>query len=355
MTNALPQAEVRRVLPANVTRWAWILVVIGIVLYGTGYSLDVKRSVLNNIVGFLFLASVAGGALFLIALEYLAGAVWSVPMRRVNEFLAGLMPVVPLLAIPLLFHLSDAFSWTQAGATQVEGGQVSNSPYLNVNFFVARFIGVFLLLNLFYFLFTRNSVKQDTTGDPKLTTRNVRLAAVFMPLFAILITVIAIDWAMSLDPHWYSTIFGVYYFAGTVLAGLAASTYVIVRFHEAGYLPGLQRDHFYSLGALLFAFINFWAYIAFSQFLLIWYANLPEETVWFIRRWSGGWQYVSILLIIVHFVVPYFALLMQDSKMDPKRLKVMAIWILFAHLLDIYWLVMPSYSEGVPLSWMEIG
>jgi hypothetical protein len=355
MTNALPRAEVRKELPPNVTRWAWILVVVGIVLYGTGYSLDVKRSVLNNIVGFLFLVSVAGGSVFLIALEYLAGAVWSVPMRRVNEFLGGLMLIVPLLAIPLLFHLSDAFSWTQASVSHVEGGQASNSPYLNVTFFVARFIVVFLILNLFYLLFTRNSVKQDTTGDPKLTTWNVRLAAVFMPMFAILITLIAIDWAMSLDPHWYSTIFGVYYFSGTVLAGLAPSTYVIVRFHEAGFLPGLQRDHFYSLGALLFAFINFWAYIAFSQFLLIWYANLPEETVWFIRRWSGGWQYVSILLIIVHFVVPYFALLTQDSKMDPKRLKLMAIWILFAHLLDVYWLVMPSYSEGVPLSWMEIG
>jgi hypothetical protein len=105
----------------------------------------------------------------------------------------------------------------------------------------------------------------------------------------------------------------------------------------------------------MFGFVNFWAYIAFSQFLLIWYANLPEETDWFIKRWTGGWEYVSIVLIIVHFVVPYFALLMQDAKMDPKRLKLMAIWILFAHLLDMYWLVMPSYGEGVPLSWMEIG
>jgi hypothetical protein len=106
---------------------------------------------------------------------------------------------------------------------------------------------------------------------------------------------------------------------------------------------------------LLFAFINFWAYIAFSQFLLIWYANLPEETFWFIKRWKEGWEYVSILLIIVHFVVPYFALLTQDSKMDTKRLKLMSIWILFSHLLDLYWLVMPTYGEGIPFGWMEIG
>ena len=212
-----------------------------------------------------------------------------------------------------------------------------------------------MILNLFYYFFTKNSSKQDVSRDPHLTTLNVRLAAVFMPVFAILISLIAIDWAMSLEPHWYSTIFGVYYFAGTVLAGLAATTYIVVRFHEAGYFTNLRRDHFYSLGALLFAFVNFWAYIAFSQFLLIWYANLPEETVWFMNRWKDGWQYVSILLIVVQFAVPYFALLTQDSKMDTKRLKFMAIWILCAHFLDIYWLVMPSYGEGVPVGWMEIG
>jgi hypothetical protein len=355
MSNPLPVEAIRRELPARVTRLAWVLFLLGVVLYVAGYSLDVKRSALNNIVGFMFLASLASGSVFLVALEYLAGAVWSVPMRRVSEFLSGLMPFVPLLAIPLLFHMQDVFEWTHPATVASDTVLASKSSYLNVGFFIARFVGVFLVLNLFYYFFTRNSKKQDVTRDPKLTTINVRLAAVFMPIFAFVLSIIAIDWAMSLEAHWYSTIFGVYYFAGTVLAGLAAATYIIVRFHENGFLPNLRRDHFYSLGALLFAFINFWAYIAFSQFLLIWYANLPEETFWFLRRWQHGWEYVSILLIIVHFAVPYFALLTQDSKMDPKRLKLMSIWILFAHLLDIYWLVMPSYGEGVPLNWMEIG
>ncbi len=355
MSNPLPVEAIRRELPARVTRLAWALFLLGVVLYVAGYSLDVKRSALNNIVGFMFLASLAGGSVFLVALEYLAGAAWSVPMRRVSEFLSGLMPFVPLLAIPLLFHMQDVFEWSHPATVASDTVLASKSSYLNVGFFIARFVGVFLVLNLFYYFFTRNSKKQDVTRDPKLTTINVRLAAVFMPIFAFVLSIIAIDWAMSLEAHWYSTIFGVYYFAGTVLAGLAAATYIIVRFHENGFLPNLRRDHFYSLGALLFAFINFWAYIAFSQFLLIWYANLPEETFWFLRRWQHGWEYVSILLIIVHFAVPYFALLTQDSKMDPKRLKLMSIWILFAHLLDVYWLVMPSYGDGVPLSWMEIG
>jgi hypothetical protein len=160
---------------------------------------------------------------------------------------------------------------------------------------------------------------------------------------------------MSLEAHWYSTIYGVYYFAGTVLAGVSTATFITVKLHEQGYFPQLKRDHFYSLGTLMFVFINFWAYIAFSQFLLIWYANLPEETAWFIVRWKNGWEYISILLIVVHFAVPYFMLLSQDSKMDLKRLKFISIWILVAHLLDIYWLVMPTYSASPVLSWMEIG
>jgi hypothetical protein len=129
----------------------------------------------------------------------------------------------------------------------------------------------------------------------------------------------------------------------------------VVVFHEGGYLPGLRRDHFYSLGALLFGFLNFWAYIAFSQFLLIWYANLPEETFWFMARWQHGWQYVSVLLILMKFGVPYFVLLPQEAKMDTRRLKVMAAWLLVAHLLDLYWLVMPTHSPRASLSWTELG
>jgi len=355
MKSSAPDTAAKTELPERITRLAWVLVLVGILLYGAGYIIDAKRSAFNNVIGFLFLASVAGGSIFLVALEYLAGAVWSVPMRRVNEFLAALSLVVPLLAVPLLFHLHDLFHWTHPEAVEADKILTGKAPYLNANFFIIRFLVVFFLWNLFSFIFVRNSAKQDLTKDPKLTSINIRLAAGFMPVFAITITLTAIDWAMSLEPHWFSTIFGVYYFSGTVLAALSAATFIIINLHGHGYLPNLRRDHFYSLGALLFAFINFWAYIAFSQFLLIWYANLPEETFWFMSRWKNGWEYVSILLIIVHFVVPYFALLTQDSKMDPKRLKLMSIWILFAHLFDLYWLVMPTYGEGIPLGWMEIG
>jgi hypothetical protein len=290
----------------------------------------------------------------LIAIEYVAGAVWSVPMRRMVEFIAGLTPLAPLVALPCLLTMHDLYHWTHIEAMAAGGALSAKQPYLNLPFFIIRFLVVFAAWNLFYWLTTRTSLKQDTTRDPALTTFNIRMSAGFLPVFAVTVTVTAIDWAMSLEPHWYSTIYGVYYFAGTFLAAVACATYLIVRLNEAGYLPGLRRDHYYSLGALMFAFVNFWAYIAFSQFLLIWYANLPEETFWFMNRWKGGWEYFSIGLIVVHFAVPYFALLSQNAKMNPRRLKLMALWILVAHLMDLYWLVMPTYSPTLTFAWIDL-
>ncbi len=206
-------------------------------------------------------------------------------------------------------------------------------------------------------MLTRNSRKQDSTKDQTLTKKNIKLSAIFIPVFALSLTFTAIDFMMSLEPHWFSTIFGVYFFAGTVVAALSAITIAVILLKEKGYFsPWMNDDHLFSLGALLFAFINFWAYIAFSQFLLIWYADLPEETFWYLIRWEGGWVFFSIVLIIAHFAVPYFALLTQPSKKDPKRLKFIAIWLLVAHFIDLFWLIMPnmkSMKNGYVFSWID--
>jgi hypothetical protein len=349
-----PMASWKKPLPPHVTRLGWALLAAGTVLSALGYIVAPRHAAFNNVIGFLFLLSIALGALFLLALEYISGAVWSVPMRRVNEFLAGLIPFTPLLAIPLFFHLHDLFSWIHPGTMATDEILKMKEPYLNTSFFLIRFIFFSLLWILFYWAFTRNSLKQDTTKDTRLTQLNIRFAAIFLPIFAVTITFVAIDWAMSLEPHWYSTIVGIYFFSGTVIAALAGATYIIIRFHESGRLPGLRRDHYYSLGSLMFVFVNFWAYIAFSQFMLIWYANLPEETFWFMNHWQNGWQAVSILLIIVQFAVPYALLLPQEAKMDPRRLKFIALWLLAAHWFDLYWFIMPSYDASVTIGWMEL-
>jgi len=227
------------------------------------------------------------------------------------------------------------------------------TSYLNSTFFIIRVAFCFCIWGLFYFLLQKNSTRQDETKEQLLTTKNIKLSAGFIPLFAITLTIAAVDWLMSLDAHWYSTIFGVYFFAGSVVASLAAVTFTAIKLKEKGYLhPAFTNEQLYSLGTLLFVFINFWAYIAFSQYMLIWYADLPEETIWFMHRWQYGWSYVSLFLILTHFVVPYAVLLSQPSKMDPKRLKFITLWILGAHLVDVFWIVMPN-TTGPVISWMD--
>ena len=346
----------QKALPGSFSKIGFAFLGIGLVLVIAAYFIDHTRAAFNNLVVLMFLTSIGLGALFVVALEYLAGAVWSTPFRRIMEFFAALLIILPIIAIPVYLNLHGLYHWTHQASVQGDHLLESKSGYLNESFFAIRVIAFFAIWILFYLIFTRYSKKQDVTRDQGLTKINIKLSAVFMPFFGLTITFSAIDWLMSLEPHWFSTIFGVYYFSGTTLAALAAGTYAIVTLNDKGYFQKwLQRDHFYSLGALMFAFINFWAYIAFSQFLLIWYANLPEETFWFLHKWEGSWMYFTIGLIFIHFVIPYFGLLSQPSKMDTKRLKLMSLWILFAHFYDLFWLVMPTYSpDGVVFGWIEI-
>jgi len=344
----------KKELPKRVFQIGLILTVIGLLLIGVSYGLNFQRTLFNNLIGFVFAAGVSIGALVLVALEYLAGATWSVPFRRVSEFLAAALPFVFILSLPLLFNLKEVFHWVYINPDTDELIK-HKSPYLNELFFIIRLVAIFGIFFLFYSLFIKNSRKQDESGDQNLTRNNVKLSAPFMIIAGIGISFIAIDWLMSLEPHWYSTIFGIYYISSTLLAGLAATTFIVVLLKENGYLhPRITSDHYYSFGALLFGITNFWAYIAFSQFLLIWYANIPEETSWFMMRWIGGWKYVSVLLIIIKFAIPYLGLLTYPSKTDPKRLIAVSIIILFAHLFDMYWLVMPSYSKTIVFGFYEL-
>lgn len=345
-------------LPAGLSKIGLILFVVGTALSLLAFFVDQERAIFNYLVTYMMIVSIGLGALFLVALEYVAGADWSTPIRRIPEFFSALLPIMFILVIPLLIFNHDLFHWAHKEAIADDKILQGKAPYLNVTFFIIRTFVFIGLWSLFYWMMIRNSRKQDSTKDQLLTKKNIRLSAIFVPVFALTLTFTAIDFMMSLEPHWFSTIFGVYFFSGIVVAALAAVTVVVVKLKEMGYFnPWMNNDHLFSLGALLFAFINFWAYIAFSQFMLIWYADLPEETFWFITRWNGGWKFFSLGLIVIHFLVPYIALLNQPSKMNPKRLKFIGVWLLFAHLFDLFWLIMPnmeSMKSGYYFSWIDL-
>ena len=346
---------VKKELPRSLGRAAIAIMSLGALLVILAFVIDPSRASFNSIINFMFVLSIGLGTLFLTGLEYIVGAVWSVPFRRISEILAATLFFVPVLAIPVLLNMHGVFHWTHHEAVEADAILSGKAPYLNETFFLIRFIVIFIVIWLFYKIITGRSQKQDLSGDQNLTRKNIRTSAAMMPVFGISITILAVDWLMSLEPHWFSTIFGVYYFAGTVLAALSALSLFVINLDKKGYLSGITKDHYYNLGALMFAFTNFWAYIAFSQFLLIWYANIPEETFWFIHRGEGSWLWLSIGMIVIHFVVPYALLLSQPAKSNIKVIKFTAIWLLFAHLYDLYWLVMPNFSkEGAVFGWIEI-
>jgi hypothetical protein len=348
---------VKKDMPPILVTLGRLLTVVGLVLVVLAYFTDGTRSAFNNLILLMFLTSIGLGSLFLAAVEYIAGAVWSTPFRRIAEILGSILLIVPIVAIPVYFNLHDLYHWTHLDAVATDKILKHKSPYLDEVFFTIRIVGYFIIWILFYLIITKNSLKQDITKDQVLTKKNVRNSAIFIPFFAITITFASIDWMMSLEPHWFSTIFGVYYFSGTFLSALAIITFLVVYLNEKGVFGNLiVKDHYYSFGALLYGFVNFLAYIAISQFMLIWYANLPEETFWFLNRWEGSWLIFTVLFILIHFIVPFFALVSQPSKTNGARLKFMSIWLLVAHFMDLYFLVMPTFSpEGVVLGWIELG
>jgi hypothetical protein len=344
-------------LPLSVQKIGMMLAGIGLLLGVAGFLVNSYRASYAYLVSYLFFLSIAVGSLFLVALEYAANADWSTPFRRISEFFAAALPLLLIFVIPLFFNTGKLFLWSHSDYIHSDSMLQAKSAYLNTPFFMVRVIVIILVWCAFYWLITKNSRKQDSVHDQLLTKRNITLSVIFIPIFAITITLIAVDWVMSLESKWFSTIFGVYLFAGVVWSSLAALTLTAIILKEKKYLhSAIGKDHFYSLGTLMFAFTVFWGYIAFSQYMLVWYGNLPDETFWFMQRWDGGWKLISLLLIVTHFIVPFFGLLSYEAKTNLKRLKFMSIWILCVHFLDLYWLIIPSMARNdhiYSFSWID--
>ncbi len=337
---------------------ALALIIAGGALSLPALFFDANRFGFAYLWGFTFVWSVSLGSLFFVALHHLTRSVWSVVIRRAAEMLASPLGVIVLLFVPLVLfvHFEDRFSlFPWADPEIVEGDHVleSKKPYLNAFFFSLR---GFLFLGLWYAFarfFINASIKQDNLEEG---SRMRKWSAPFMIVFALTVTFASFDWLMSLEPHWFSTIFGVYVFSGMVICALSALTITVIGLRARGELEIVTKDHLYSLGALLFAFTCFWAYIAFSQFMLIWYGNMPEETVYFAHRAEHGWLALSILLAALRFVLPFFLLLSRGAKMNARRLVLVAAIGIAGELLDLYWLIMPQiHRDGPRLGWQELG
>ncbi|MCR9202383.1 MAG: quinol:cytochrome C oxidoreductase [Planctomycetaceae bacterium] len=297
-----------------------------------------------------YAVSISLGALFFIAIQHLVRAGWSVSVRRLAEFLGAsigwpLLLLAPLVLLLLAGH-SDLFPWNDPETVQGDKILEGKSAWLNAPFFLVRavlYAGIWVTCGRWYL---RASRRQDETGDASTTLMLESRSAVALLLLGITITFAAFDWLMSLDPHWFSTIFGIYAFSGAMVAGLSVLAIVVAVIVRRQLHPAINCEHLHDVVKLLFGMNCFWAYIAFSQYLLIWYANIPEETVWLRHRQMHGWDSISQALVIGHFVVPFLVLMPRAAKRSTRLVIVMSGLLLVMHWLDLYWVVYPQFAES---------
>jgi len=331
------------------------LVVIGLVTFVVSLNSDAGRAWHGYLLNYFYFFTLSLSGLFFLALQYSVGATWSTPLKRVPEALMGFLPVAFVLLIILFFGVHHLYEWTHSDVVAADPILQGKASYLNMPFFVIRNVLFFIVWIGTGYWFFKNSLEQDRTGSVALTKLNQKIAPPFLVFFGLSLTVASFDLLMSLEPHWFSTIFGVYFFAGLFETGMAITILFVLHLRRKGVFKDvINENHLHDLGKLMFAFCVFWAYIAFSQYMLIWYANLPEETGYLIRRTEGVWIPIALALLIGKFIIPFFLLISRDAKRNAKYLAFVAVWVLAAQWLDCYWIIFPMLGDPV-FGWQEIG
>ena len=292
------------------------------------------------------------GAMFFVFVGFLTGSAWSIPFRRFMETIVACVPLGLLLFVPIALGLGDIYEWVHGSTNPVVAGKLN---YLNPQFFLIRVAVYFAIWSFFGLNVYRQSTKQDKTRAAAQMNAASAFSAPGLLLTFLTVSLASFDWVMSLDPRWYSTIFGIYCYVGGGLCFMAVVTLISLGFRRIGVLKStITEEHYHDLGKWMFALTIFWAYIAFSQYLLIWYANLPEETIFFRNRLQGSWRWWSALLLVGHFIVPFLVLIGRAVKRNYGVLAGMAVWIMAMHFVDGYWLIMPNFSKGgASLHWLD--
>jgi len=335
-------------LSPELTRLFQVFVLLGGMVFVLGLFQAPQRTWASLLLVSLFAMGTGVAALLFIAFGYVTGATWNVALRRVPEAMTVLIPTGAIGLFAVFFAQPSLYSWTQAAHAGAAASWFKHL-WLNWPFFLARSLVYVLLWSAFAVAIVRNSRKQDQDHSVEHTRRNARLSAVFLAVFGITFFLAYSDWVMSLEPEWYSTIFGIYSFAGLFSGGIAALIVFAVALEKLGPLEDvLNADHLHDLGKMLFAFCTFWAYIWFSQYMLIWYTNFPEESFYYVERLRAEWMPLFILNFFLNWALPFLALLPRATKRTPGLLVKVAIVVLLGRWLDLYLMINPTFMGRRP-------
>lgn len=324
---------------------ALIAGVVGLVLCALAFIVDRDHLFRSWLISFWMFLGISCGSLALLMIQHLSGGQWGI-FRRVFEASSRVLPLLAILGLPVLLGMQALYPWSHADLVANDHVLHHREPYLNAAFFVARYIVYFAIWIGFASVLNGLSAKQDS-GDVSVNLKIQRFSGAGLVFYALAVTFAGIDWIMTLNPHWYSTLFGFLTMGGQGLAALAftivASAFLVKHQPMLGFM---KPHHFHDLGKLSFAFVMLWAYFNFSQFLLVYAANLVEEIPYMVTRTHNGWQYLALFLVVFHFAVPWLMLLNRDLKRRPHRLVYLALFILFMRYVDIFMLVSPEFAAS---------
>lgn len=332
---------------------------VGLLLSAVGYFVNHDQFFFSYLVSFVFFTGIALASVFMVMFHHITDSKWGTVVRRIPESFGANIWIWAVFILPIILGIHNLYHWSHEDAVAHDHILQAKAPYLNTTFFIIRQVIYFAIWGFVGRKLYKVSVDLEKTGDWGITTLMRKISAPAIPLFGFSIAFAGFDWLMSLDPHWFSTMFGVYFFAISFQSFWAIMLLMVMFLQAKGLLKNtIGQSHIYDLGAWLFAFTVFYAYIAFSQFLLIYYANLPEETLWFYHRLEGGYQYIAYGMLLFRFALPFVVLLNRDQKHRLHVLRFVAIVVVVMHFLEINWIVKPTMhpeeAHGLSFSWMDI-
>ena len=344
--------------PASVSglqRLGTIAAVVGLLLAGVGFAMGgLERFYQAYLVAYTFWLGIALGSMALLMVQHLSGGAWGLVIRRPLEAAVSTLPVMALLFLPIVPGMHAIYHWTHADALS-DPVIAAKAAYLNTPFFLARAAFYFAVWIGISQLLLKWSKEQDATGDPAYAGKLSFLSAPGLLVYTLTVTFAITDWLMSVNPHWFSTMWGPLFMVGQALGAMALAINVLVLLSTTAPMNrALNPSHFHDLGKLLFAFLMMWAYLTFSQFLIVYSANLQEEVPHYLTRIQNGYQYVTIALVLLHFVVPYVILLSRDVKRDTTRLRIVAAWLIVMRFVDHYWQVAPEFHDTLNVSVIDV-
>ena len=328
----------------------------GGVLSLLGWWIDPAQFFQSYLMSYLFVLGASLGCLGLGMIHQLSGGAWGVVTRRLIGASSRVLPVLTALFLPILLGRHYLFEWTHADLVASDEVLQHKQLYLNTPFFIVRAVIYFGTWNALVYFLNTWSLEQDRTPDPRIARRMQTLSGGGLLALAITVTFASFDWLMSLDPHWFSTIYGVLLLGGQGLTALAMLIVVLVWLSRRSPLDAVVVPaHFHDLGNLMLAFVMLWAYFSFSQYLIIFSGNLPEEITWYIHRLHTSWKFIALILVLFHFAVPFLLLLSRRVKRTPDLILKIALGILATRLIDLYWLIAPQFhQEGLVIHWLDI-